>query len=730
MHKTLVSIDKFLKLAFNSVLNNSLLIVSVTSILFFFFSYQTKSLTQSVSIEDQLDPDMQSSKDLRTLKDLFGSNTSLGFIALPKHGHYFSYPELCKLQEDVNNTAHNNSIISDFISPFKLRYAHFQNKILTYQRVLENPCTGEHATTLNNPVSPLLKTPWISLLTDNQAKDLTFNLSINPKDPPGSYGDFDSDGIEALMKKIESFVPHQLYWTGSLAMQYFTLKGMAQSQWLNFIIIIIIWVSLRIYFGTWRSGAIFLLSLFFSSVLIYGGMAFFHHSIDMLSSCLFLILAVSSLEDFIFVAQHQLENDCSYIESHLELITPSFFTSLTTVLGFGSLITSELLPIRRFGAWAAFGAFIEWVAIFLLVPAFMNRFPSWRSWVNQEKSFSIAKTKKVVKKKPSLLFSRFALIVFILSFFSIKNFRLSQTPSEMFPKNHPYQKMIDYVRGNRNWETEASLFFSHNVPEEKKSEILKIFTNHPIIQKIENHKESYQFLIKEIDDPMAKELVLNEFNHTKFAERYLSSSGDERAIVYLKTTNTQKINELRSKIENFCPAHECWLGGEIVAFADFSKSLIRTLFDSFFISLLLVGLVIFYLAWATKIKNYFSLIIASFWGPAVILCLIYALDLSINFVTCIIASTLVGLTGDNAIQFMFAANNNDLHSGIEERGPSSLYCALTMGLCSLVFLGSYFEAPKILGALLAAGFFFSLIGDVWILSGLSRKNLTFYINHF
>ncbi|MGZ3807285.1 MAG: hypothetical protein ACXVCE_04305, partial [Bacteriovorax sp.] len=466
MHKSLVAFYKLLMCAVDLVLKNSLIVMVMTIISFFFFSYQTKNLTQSVSIEDQLDPAMQSSKDLKTLKELFGSNASLGFIALPKARHYFSYPELCKLQENINNIAHDDALVSDFISPFKLRYAHFQDRTLTYKRVLENPCEKGPTTALSgpaNPVSPLSSTPWMGLLTDNQARDITFNFTIAPKDPPGFYGNFDPEGVHALMKKIESFVPHQIYWTGPLSMQYFTLKGMDQSQWLNFIVILVIWASLRIYFGTWRSGAIFLLSLFFSSALIYGGMALFHHPIDMLSSCLFLILAVSSLEDFIFVAQHQLENDCTYIESHLELITPSFFTSLTTVLGLGSLVASDLLPIRRFGAWAALGAFSEWVAVFLLVPAFMKRFPSWRKWVNRKKSLPIAKTKKVVKKRPSLLFSRFALIVFILSFFSIKNFRLSQTPSEMFPKNHPYQKMIDYVRENRGWEAEASLVFSHQL---------------------------------------------------------------------------------------------------------------------------------------------------------------------------------------------------------------------------------------------------------------------------
>lgn len=442
---------------------------------------------------------------------------------------------------------------------------------------------------------------------------------------------------------------------------------------------------------------------------------------DMLSSCLFLILAVSSLEDFIFVAQHQLETNEGFIPSHLELITPSFFTSLTTILGFGSLMTSDLLPIRRFGMWAALGSTTEWIAMFLLVPAFMQRFPSWRNWVNEKKAFKISKTKKIIKKKPSSHFARFALVVFIFSVFSIKNFRLSQTPSEMFPKNHPYQKMIDYVRGNRGWEAEASLFIDHNVSEEKRKSLLEFVAKEPSVQNVEDYRTALGFISKKVSDPLAKEMVQTEFSHSKFADRYLSDSQDERAILYLKTTNTQKLNDLRTFVANLCPSHECWVGGEIIAFADFSRSLIHTLFDSFFLSLVLVGIVIVYLAWASRKHSYFSLIIASFWGPAVILCLIYAFDLSINFVTCIIASTLVGLTGDNAIQFIFAAKDDSLEKGIEERGPSSLYCALTMGLCSLVFLGSYFEAPKVLGVLLAAGFFFSLIGDVWILNGLTPK---------
>ena len=126
MHKSLVYIDQLLKRIFHFILNYSWATIFLIILTFSFFAYQTKKLTQSVSIEDQLDPDMQSSKDLSTLKTLFSSNMSMGLIVLPAKNGFFSNSELCKLQEKINNTIYSNSIVSDFISPFKLRFLYEQ----------------------------------------------------------------------------------------------------------------------------------------------------------------------------------------------------------------------------------------------------------------------------------------------------------------------------------------------------------------------------------------------------------------------------------------------------------------------------------------------------------------------------------------------------------------------------------------------------------------------------
>ena len=84
----------------------------------------------------------------------------------------------------------------------------------------------------------------------------------------------------------------------------------------------------------------------------------------------------------------------------------------------------------------------------------------------------------------------------------------------------------------------------------------------------------------------------------------------------------------------------------------------------------------------------------------------------------VFASVLVGLTGDNAIQYVAAGREGRLAEGIARRGGASIQVAVVMTVVSLAFLGSAFVPSRILGTLLGAGFLASLVGDLWILKAL------------
>ncbi len=225
------------------------------------------------------------------------------------------------------------------------------------------------------------------------------------------------------------------------------------------------------------------------------------------------------------------------------------------------------------------------------------------------------------------------------------------------------------------------------------------------------------YVAKNISNPMRKELIERELKLSEIGTHFFADTDEERIHLYLRSSNTAEINLLRAEVAQICPNKECYLTGEYVAFADYSTQLIKTLFESLFLSLFLVTLILFYLNSALQSQALLPILISTFWSPFVMLCLIFAFQLNINMVTCIVASLLVGLTGDNAIQYLFAGKKQ-ISRGILKRGSGSIQCTVIMVAASLVLLKSPFEPPRHLGWLLSLGFILALVGDLWILKGL------------
>jgi len=58
-----------------------------------------------------------------------------------------------------------------------------------------------------------------------------------------------------------------------------------------------------------------------------------------------------------------------------ELFLPMAFTSLTTVVGFSSLIMTPIPPVQVFGAFVAFGVFVAWLLSLTFIPAYAMLMP-------------------------------------------------------------------------------------------------------------------------------------------------------------------------------------------------------------------------------------------------------------------------------------------------------------------------------------------------------------------
>lgn len=676
-------------------------------------------LTQVVSIRDQLDPALPSTIDLLAADRDFSGDPSL-VVTVEARGESFTAEDLCRVRGAIRALEADGESIRAVTSPFDLRRAVRTAEALHYPELIEDVCLGDPARRVS--LEALRTTPWGHLFVGPQSRDLSFTLTLTPGTPGGTFGTFRPEIVSNVLEQVAAAFPDRVHVTGTAAQEFYTMQGLAEAQWLNGLVFVLIAVSFWWFLGTWKSSLVFSLTIVPAATIVYGLMGWFGHAIDPLSVCLFLMLAISSIEDFVFVSHQMARRSDSATGAFEALILPSLMTSLTTIAAFSTLGFSDLESIRRFGTWAAVGGAVEWITMFIGLPALLKLLPRLLPWALPKHTGKTSIVRQLLRRTPPRSLAGVSLLVFVSAVFSVQNFNLAQTPTDVFPKDHPLQRSIDHLLEDRGWVASVGLVYSETASDELKIAVRKAVQIDPIVFRTESWPAVVDFVAGDSASALDRALVERELAITELSKRYTSASGRERDVLFLRSSNTAEINRLRSMVEAQCPAHACWLTGEFVAFADFSQQLIETLFESLFASLLVVAVIIGYTAWERgHLRLVPGFLLSSFFGPAVMLTVIYAFGLSVNFVTCVVASTLIGLTGDNALMFLLT-EKGDLSLAVEARGLASVQTAIVMALCSLVFVFSYFEPPRMLGILLATGFLFSVLGDVWLLKGLLPKS--------
>lgn len=703
-------LERFLQALVRMSFKKPKTIVASTLIVFIAMGLGALRLKQVVSMVDQLDPKMLSTINTLKTRQLFDASASIGFVLrVPAQ---FSATQICQIKHFIKKMEQKYPQIESSFSGFDLRQMQTKNNVVFYPQVLVDPCLSSETFSLEG----LKASPWEHLLTSPKLRDFTVSFNLNLQEET-NYGTFNPELVGQILNDIKAEFGEDVPLIGTLAQEYFTMQGLNESKWLNVLILLIIFFGFKLFFGSYKAAPLFGLTLVIAASMIYGAMGWVGHALDPPSVCLFLMLAISSLEDFIFVSQQRMTT--KPVESiFTELALPCFLTSFTTVLAFLTLSFSELDSIQHFGIWAAVGGMVEWLLLFLFLPALITLLPWLSHWTQKKHVVGERAFLRLLSLRVPRFVSILSILFFVTAFISVNNFKMSQTPTEMFPKDHPFQKSLDYILEDRGWVASVDFVISSEVLVDKRELLVKLIKNEDIVFKVESWDSVVEY-VSQGSQALTRSMVERELKLSDLSRRYKNTAGDERVVVYLKTSNTEKLNSLRKQIEAHCPLNECWLSGEFVGFADFSQSLITTLFESLFLSVLIVSSVIAFLAYSFNHRwLIIGFLFSSLWGPAVLLSLIYFYGISINFVTCVVASCLVGLTGDNAIMFL-CYKGNGIDEGIQQRAIGSVQAALMMSLCSLTFLFSYFEPPQMLGLLLSAGFMASLIGDVWLLKGFS-----------
>jgi hypothetical protein len=141
-----------------------------------------------------------------------------------------------------------------------------------------------------------------------------------------------------------------------------------------------------------------------------------------------------------------LNQDKLLLDTVKQMIKPCFFTVITTIAGFSSLILSGLLPVINFGWMMSVGVTISLILTFIMFPALMYQFKVLKPDTSFEKIFNLPnKIASFTIHYKNLIFC-IAIVLTILSIFGGTKLKVENSFIDYFKTSteiHRGMKVID-----------------------------------------------------------------------------------------------------------------------------------------------------------------------------------------------------------------------------------------------------------------------------------------------
>ena len=356
---------------------------------------------------------------------------------------------------------------------------------------------------------------------------------------------------------------------------------------------------------------------------------------------------------------------------------PCFFSTLTTVVGFGSLYASGLRPVKDFGMMMVLGLCVGYAVCFLLIPAALVLLPKGKATLQEQKAESesalVSIFAKLTERYPKWIVLG-ALILFALGALGSRRLTVENRFIDHFRESTPiYEGMIVLDEqlggtaplevildgdGKEYWlkvENLAKLRKVHqwldDLPETGK--VLSIDTMIRVLEKVNNDQPLNQFILNlmkvSIPPEMAKDVlrpyVDQDFTKVRIAMRVRESDRSLRRKQLLERIRAYLDQEIASKTA--AAAH---VTGMFVLY----NNMLQSLFTSQIATVTTVLLSCFVV---------FSLIFRSIWlaliglvpnilAVTIILGTIGWLGIPLDMMTIMVAAITFGLADDNTIHYV------------------------------------------------------------------------------
>ena len=591
---------------------------------------------------------------------------------------------------------------------------------------------------------------------------------------------FTQEFYREILDLVKSFEgPEKLYVAGKPIVEgTMALLGPADMKKMVPIVILVIVIVLLLVMKSIKNTLITMIVVIFSVVWAFGLMAAFGIPVYAVSTMIPVMLIAIGVADGIHLYSHldlflQSNPDASKKEAVTDMLKnmwkPVIMTSVTTSVGFISLLTSEVFPIKYFGLFTAFGVMAAMLFSLLLLPAAILVFGFTKRKkkviTNKESNnipLSFRFANGVIKYKTVTLF--FTILIVAISLFGITKVWINSSFLEKFETDSDIVLTDKFI--NQNFGGTSSL---NVILEAKEKGVMKSAAALKLMAKMQKKVDSElqivgnTFSLADYLKRMNK--VMNsdkeEFDvipdSKELNAQYLllyEMSGDPenlwKVVDYdyktanitfqLKSDNSKAINSAIDLIEEFRTDFEN-LGVKLNYAGSGYKGLVFTdLILQGQIKSLVMSLFIIIILLSIMFKNIKAGIIGSV--PIIITAIIGfgvmgLLDIPLSTTSALVSSIAIGIGIDYAVHFleryrMSAIETVDKQKTMEvtmhHSGRAIIFNAIVVIAGFLVLLFSVFPPNRSLGALVSLNMFTSFLGTVTIMYLLTYKTNLFFNN--
>ena len=446
------------------ILKHNKLIVAVILLITVFFILQLPKVEINNDIMVFLPDDHVSKVTTEEIEEIFGENDGIVTAIRVQEGSIFDYHNLSKIE----NITHDLESIAEVDEVTSLTNVDFiegtAEGMLVENLIPELPRSERERYQIKENLMS-----WDFYRNNLYSDDfkatqilITLNEGLSTKEENSAYYKIEEVTEEYNGQGLASYI------SGATAINVRMGDSMIEDiQYLIPFIILVLILTLYIFFRKILPVILIMLNVTISSIWAVGLMAYLGVNLTLVSTVIpVLLIAVGSAYG-IHILSHYYDYLAEYdgqidqekqkeivLKTVNQLGKPVFLAALTTAVGFGSLASSEIIPIRTFGIFTAIGISTAFIISLFLIPSLLILIFSYQkdtSKLDYQKidyfESTILKLHKFYSnKRISIIIT--ALIIIIVSIMGFNRIVIDTPLIEMFKEDSQIRQADDFINQN------------------------------------------------------------------------------------------------------------------------------------------------------------------------------------------------------------------------------------------------------------------------------------------